>query len=346
MSKTRHELLTELSEIIVNYRQDDEIAPRTPELIDRWLRQFPEDDQGPFLAALVDVLRKTYISKDDFMGFLRGLAVSHEVSAGMDQREFWRTANFLDIQQGGASQGDILALFDQVLRETYGFGTDEPQANSDTYIYLDDCVATGSRVKNDICQWIQTDAPANCLIHVITAVRYEGSYWIDAKINEAAQAAGKVVRIKPWWIAGFHIENRRFKRDQSDILWPTEIPDAPACQRYAEALVAKERAHEPRTPECFSGTTVFSDESQRGLIERVLLTRGCQIREEQANLPDKARPLGYHNLDCLGFGSMFVFYRNCPNNCPLALWVDQHEYPALFPRRTNNATRLDRLMAL
>ena len=47
------------------------------------------------------------------------------------------------------------------------------------------------------------------------------------------------------------------------------------------------------------------------------------------------RPLGYHNLRTLGFGSMFITYRNCPNNCPLALWVEQDAYPSLFPRKAN-----------
>ena len=32
---------------------------------------------------------------------------------------------------------------------------------------------------------------------------------------------------------------------------------------------------------------------------------------------------------------MFVTYRNCPNNCPLALWIEQDDFPALFPRKTN-----------
>ena len=54
------------------------------------------------------------------------------------------------------------------------------------------------------------------------------------------------------------------------------------------------------------------------------------------------KPLGYSLFDP-GFGSMFVTYRNCPNNCPLALWYGNPEYPSnhpfsrwypLFPRKT------------
>jgi hypothetical protein len=40
-------------------------------------------------------------------------------------------------------------------------------------------------------------------------------------------------------------------------------------------------------------------------------------------------------LETLGFGSLIVTFRNCPNNAPLAFWVDSPWYP-LFPRTTNS----------
>jgi hypothetical protein len=47
-------------------------------------------------------------------------------------------------------------------------------------------------------------------------------------------------------------------------------------------------------------------------------------------------------LVTLGFGSLIVTYRNCPNNAPLALWVDHPWYP-LFPRTTNTDTQLKKM---
>ena len=49
-------------------------------------------------------------------------------------------------------------------------------------------------------------------------------------------------------------------------------------------------------------------------------------------------------LETLGFGSLIVTYRNCPNNAPLALWVDAPWYP-LFPRTTNTQTAVRRMFA-
>ena len=39
------------------------------------------------------------------------------------------------------------------------------------------------------------------------------------------------------------------------------------------------------------------------------------------NLNVYQRPLGNMVLEALGFGSLHVTFRNCPNNCPLAFWA-------------------------
>jgi hypothetical protein len=79
---------------------------------------------------------------------------------------------------------------------------------------------------------------------------------------------------------------------------------------------------------------IFSSEAGRDLLEQQLLKAGLQIREECQYLKENHRPLGYMKLKTLGFGSLLVTFRNCPNNCPLAFWVDDPWYP-LFPRKIN-----------
>ena len=49
---------------------------------------------------------------------------------------------------------------------------------------------------------------------------------------------------------------------------------------------------------------------------------GQTIRGFASNPSQMLKPLGYSPFDP-GFGSMFVTYRNCPNNCPLALWYGE-----------------------
>ena len=57
--------------------------------------------------------------------------------------------------------------------------------------------------------------------------------------------------------------------------------------------------------------------------------------------------MGYEFLESLGFGSVFITYRNIANNCPLALWWGDTSFPPshpfskwypLFPRKVNESS--------
>lgn len=343
MSISRAEQLGRLAAILADYRQG-EIQPRTPELIDRWLSQFPATDQMALLTALVHVLGKTYISRDHFKRFLAALATTDKLSPGTQPSMYWRAANYLNIQQGGSSQADILGTFDEVLHQTHGFGLESTGSPTGDFVYLDDCIGTGSRVRSDVCTWLDTVAQTSIRLHIVTPVLYLGSWWIDKKIAEKAASVGKTVAIKKWRLDHFQMENRLNSRNSADVLWPTAIPSDPSAQAYAATLQATGHPASLRTPGNLGASGIFADDAQKILLEQAFLTLGCQLRQECGNLPDRARPLGYHNLDCLGFGSMFVTYRNCPNNCPLALWVEQSSYPSLLPRKTNSQSADERLM--
>lgn len=343
MPTERTALLEKVASLISDYRQG-EVEPRTPNVVDRWVRQFPGDRQLSILSALAFTLERAYVSREDFKEFLSSLACSDKLSPGCDPSQFWRSANFLDIQLGGNSQRELLAMFDEVLQEEHGFGLAETGSDTGVYIYLDDCIGTGTRVRNDICAWIESSAPSISTLHVITAALYEGSYWIDQKIQEAAQAHNKQATMHKWRLDGFDLENRRTYRNHADVLWPASIPSDPHAQAYAAQLTNAGHAPVLRTAGSPGKKGLYSSDEAKILLEEAFLIRGCQIRAECQNLPERVRPLGYHTLDNLGFGSMFITFRNCPNNTPLALWVQQAEYPALLPRKTNTQAAVARMM--
>ena len=339
----RSNLLQSISEIVADYRAG-EVPPRTPAIIDDWVKQFPPAIQDPLLTALNDVLDKTYISRNIFRAFFAGLATTNKLAPSVDPKEYWRGVNFLRIQQGGSSQAEILELFDEVLRETYGFSIDQTGSSNGDFIYLDDCIGTGSRLRNDVCAWLRGATPQTITLHVITPISFRGSYWVDQRIKDAAKESAKTVSLHKWHLRQFAMENRLTYRNNSDVLWPTSNSDDKAVQEYFTYL--SEDGHPPmlRDHGTWNNSRIFANNEQRILIENAFLTRGCAIRREQNSLPAVFRPLGYSNLATLGFGSLFVMYRNCPNNCPLVWWVDQHDYPALFPRKTNNDSLSDRLV--
>ena len=330
----RNENLVALSGTIADYRTD-EIPQRTPELIEQWLRQFPTEIQDAVLEALLHVLRRTYISREKFGAFLKGLALTESLSPGTAPSEYWRGVNLLNIQQGGSSQSETLAMFDELLREAHGFGVAQTGSLNGDFIYLDDCIATGSRLRSDVCNWLNGNTPVNINLHVITPILFSGSWWVDKMIQQEAKKEGKTIVIKKWRIPEFHMENRRGRRDNSDVLWPCSIPDHEAVRQYCQLL--EDLGYPPvlRNPGNSGASGIFETDEEKRLLEEALLIRGSVIKKEQVNLPSNLRPLGYSNLDTLGFGSMFVTYRNCPNNCPLALWIEQDDFPALFPRKTN-----------
>ncbi len=337
MPSERQKQLSAVSTIIADYREKEKprIASRNPELIDAWLTQFPKAMQEPILLTLAHVFSRTYVSEEMFRQFLAGLATNTKLCSGERPNDYWRKANLLRIQKGGSSQDEFLETFDDVLQSVHGFGIAESGSEDGDFIYLDDCIATGNRVRRDVCEWLATETPVKLKLHIITPIRYEGSYWVDAKIHEAAKSNGKTISITKWRLENFEMENRKNRRNEADVLWPSKLPTDPDVEVYGKYLASLGFAPELRSPGNPGRSRIFRNDEEKVLLEQAFLVRGCQIRREQSSLPDNLRPLGYHNLSCLGFGSMFVTYRNCPNNCPLPFWVEQKEFPALFPRKTN-----------
>jgi len=124
------------------------------------------------------------------------------------------------------------------------------------------------------------------------------------------------------------------------VLWPVGVPQDPGLQDYLAE--AHRFPFEPRQPGGRLENNIFSSEVGRQLLERELLIAGSRIRSFSRNPNQWLRPLGYSAYG-LGFGSMVVTYRNCPNNTPLALWWgDPNAAPGhpfrswypLLPRKT------------
>ena len=234
----------------------------------------------------------------------------------------------------------MLKLFSKILEEECGYSVDDCGANSKVFVYLDDAIFTGSRVKDDLTKWIADAAPQTATVHVLVIAIHEGFYYNRNEIVRAAQKAGKAIDIK-WWRSAT-LENRKSCRWSSDILWPVKIPDD---DTITQAYV-KNMNHKP-VLRCAGNTgrlKIFSSDTGRQLLEQEFLKAGVRIKGMCSNLNPYQRPLGNMVLETLGFGSTLVTYRNCPNNTPLALWVDDPWYP-LFPRVTNKVTALRKVFA-
>jgi hypothetical protein len=325
---SRRELLESIAGTIADYRKGEIPAP-TSGHVDTWINQFDEEVQEPMLAELDHVLKRTYFTKTTVKSFISKLVKNNKL-AGDDPCSFWEDVEFLRIQERGNSQRDMLEMFDDVLEEDCGFETEDCGETPQVFLYLDDAIFSGGHVRADLGAWIESDAPDEAKVHVVTiAFHRGGQYFAKNKIKEAADAAEKKIEVS-WWRC-IEIEDRKTYIYSSDVLRPTIIPDDPLVQEYAESL------NYPvilRKPGSIGENKFFSCEEGRHLLEQELLKAGARIRSMCPNLNVFQRPLGNMVLETLGFGSLLVTFRNCPNNCPLAFWVDDPWYP-LFPRKIN-----------
>lgn len=326
MKMDRASLLQSITTTIADYRAG-ELASPTPAHVDNWISQFDPGVQLDMLRELDHVLDNTYIPKSTVMGFLTKLSTNASL-AGAAPCVFWKSVNFLNIQRGGGSQREMLEHFSQVLNASCGFTTAGCGSAGGPYVYLDDAVFTGNRVRNDVLAWLPS-APSPATLHVIVIADHQGAWFARKQIDEACKAAGKVLHIK-WWRA-VEFENRKSYAVDADVLWPKSIPADQSVQNYIQSF--------KYTPTLRTGTSlgrakIFASDPGRNLLEQELLKAGVQIRLNSPHLNEYQRPLGNMVLEALGFGSTVVTFRNCPNNCPLAFWAGDPWYP-LFPRKTN-----------
>lgn len=206
---------------------------------------------------------------------------------------------------------------------------------NDTFVYLDDGVFTGNRVRRDLEAWLP-NAPAKAHVHVIAFADHTGNYFAQGKLREATKATGKDINTT-WWHL-IQLENRKTYTNNSDVLTPAAIPDDADVSAYVAGMKFKPHL---RVAGKTGALGIFSSEAGRNLLEQELLKAGVKIRAKCPLLGKSQRPLGHSSLETLGFGSTIVTFRNCPNNAPLALWAGDPWYP-LFPRKTNTQSSFEK----
>ena len=335
----RNDLLASIAATTADYREGDLVAP-TPAHVERWVNRFDAAVQLPILREMDHVLKQTYFSRKGTRSFLAGLFQTKKL-VGDDPCAFWKDVKFLDIQGGGASQKEMLALFSKVLSKKCGFEAADCGAAPHAFVYLDDAIFTGNRVRRDLETWIAMDAPTEAKVHVITiALHSGGQYYAQGKIKEAAKAADKSINLT-WWRA-IELEDRKAHTTTSDVLRPVAIPDDEGVKAYVAGMRFSPNL---RTAGHVGGNSIFSSDAGRQLLEEEFLKAGVRIRQMCPHLIQYQRPLGNMILDTLGFGSLIVTFRNCPNNAPLALWAGDPWSP-LFQRTTNSNASTQRFMAM
>lgn len=322
--------------IIGDYRAHERQPPDV-EHVEKWLSQFPQESTLDVLRELVQVLGKSYYSKAKVIAEFSNL-VENSNFVGNDPTNYWASASLLDIQKGGNSQYDLNILIVDKIAEKFGVHAKINAADAPAYYYMDDMLCSGSRTLSDLSTWIRESAPNNCTLHVCIMVLHKyGYYTTNKKLLAIINQSEKNIKLN--WGYAIRPEDRKSNNFISDVLRPVMAPEDELVKTYIDNMKYPPVYREPGST---GKLQYFSSEDSRHLLEQQFLIKGALIRSMCPNLKSAHRPLGFSSLDTLGFGTMVVTYRNCPNNAPLALWASDPWYP-LFQRSTNADAALRRM---
>ncbi len=313
---------------VADYRQG-EVAPITPARVDRWVCQFDPADQLTLLAELDGLLRAYYVSRAEARAFIcRCLA--HEGIFGPPVRDGLIHTCFLNVQRKGNSQRDLLLMVDEIARAEHGVSLAECGQEPQRYIYLDDCLFTGATALDDLAWAIPQCAP-NAELHLVFFAIYRRHldyFW--RRLMTLANTHRLNVHI--WRAHEFH--DVRARPERFDGLWPTAAmldDETRAYLRETRRTSGAGAAYLFRPEGLPYQDTFFSSATARDVVERAFLRVGVRLAGEARQPNPYLRPLGYEKWSGLGYGAFFITYRNCPNNCPLALWWGEEGYAADHP---------------
>lgn len=304
----------------------------------KWLDQFDKEDHNLILDELSIILEKTYMSEEKEKTFL----INH-CKKLIELKENGKEYKFLNIQSLGESQKHLLERFDEVIRENsqYSLSSLEASSQIENYLYLDDAIYTGNKVKRDIENW---SAGINVglvkELYIIVYASHENNLKYIKRELEKILPNSKIV------IDSVLEFNNNNGQEYYSLSKDANLSDK--GRAYVEDVVSlRSERQEMYYPLLRNETQnynepYFSSYENRKRIELVFFEKGLEIISSPS-IKEIFRPFGYDFQHTLGFGSYLINYRNIANNCPAVFWwgdLEGHKeinnwYP-LFPRKANN----------
>lgn len=312
----REAAIQQLAQRLAGYRNASLPQPLTAH-IERWISQFSEAAQTPMLIELAALFERFYFTQADTQAALQDYLQQQPPS-------FWAGTQLLSIQQQGQSQAELVQQLQALLQQQQLTTATTPETTQ-RWLYLDDILFSGNRIRQDLKRWLHESAPqAGEVILRVQAAYTSGIHYTLQQLNRYAAEAGK--NFSFGFSVGLTLENRKAYRELADVLSPSHINPDPAFR----AEIERHWQWTPRISGSPSSQQVFSSEANRQLLENELLTAGVKIHSFSHNPKPILRPLGFGSFE-LGFGALLFTERNCPNNTPLAFWWGDPNAPQDSP---------------
>lgn len=212
-------------------------------------------------------------------------------------------------------------------------------------MYIDECMFSGNRVFRDIENWIE-NAETNTVLHIVFFAIYSSQYKyrFDQLQNLCSE---KNITVKVWRAREY---SNNIWHDVFECCWPSNnINYDESVYNFIDELNEQRTEKQKENIPLLRDSTkvlkndLFTSTENRTIVEKAFLEKGVQIYNLIQNPHPSIKPMGYDYTPTLGFGAMFITYRNTPNNCPIVMWWGDRskQYPInqwhpLFPRKVNN----------
>jgi hypothetical protein len=332
------DLLWSISTTVADYRRG-EIPPIHASHVAKWVKQFESQDRLVILEELDRMLKQRYVSRSQMRDAITTLL--QRVLRLVPKAEHSRI-RLMNASRKGNSQNELLNLAREILATSFQIDTEKPIHSPAIYIYLDDCLFTGNTLIYDAKNWLNQNSSIQIerIYFLFHTTHSSGEYYVGKQFEiplKSKNISWRILSLK-------QVQNNPNTTGRYDCFWSQPCSEKEDVLGLVDQLQQQPYSRIWRPLTVSPTSELFSSSENRDMIEKAFLNAGFRITTFSTEQKPEMRPLGYEKLTSLGFGAMFVTYRNIANNCPLVLWWGDPNKPShhplgkwypLFPRMSN-----------
>ncbi|WP_029485070.1 phosphoribosyltransferase-like protein [Enterobacter mori] len=314
------DLLSSISSILSDYRYTPK-GGMDNNHVSRWLDQFRPSERRFVLEETERMLGLGYFAEIRYQNVITEL-VEDEANA-----EFFLNAAFLDIQDQGSSQHELVtelcAESTECLNVVTRSSLDRWVRSFGKFVYIDDVSFSGTKAIQDLTWLITRYQLQNIEIYIYFFGTHTFAEWnIKYRLENAFGRLNIKIYTGPGEFRS--VENRKFYSSSSGVFWPiSDNVNIPGWVKDSSLYTGIYR-------EGYIKNDNFPDEKRRNRFEQILTATGFDILSHSKNPQDALKPLGFSTFKGVGFGGTTFTFRNCPNNTPLAFWWGSYEVTGTF----------------
>lgn len=234
----------EIAEIIKGFRQDSIEIEMNQGYVHKWISQFSLDTQNIILEETLHILKEWYFGKDKIGLFLDKVMnyLKSENENATDENPM-KDIYFWDIQESGKSQSQLVEMLNDRVNQKYGRGIRTGNlGNEKYYVYLDDGLYTGSRLRKDIKRCLEM-IPKGSRIDVIYMIACRsGLNFSKRELEKLCKTKNVTINIHRWRELCndktiVRQDNVVSYESTQDCLWPSsKLSELPEISAYVEKL--------------------------------------------------------------------------------------------------------------